>query len=166
MFRDLRELLANTEKKYADEVAFRLKFRNEIVGVKYSKFIEDIKGLGSYLLTLDMQNRRIAFISNNRYEWCVTYLATATANLISVPIDKSLPINEFESLMKRAEADVLIYDIKHEEYAELLKNNTNSSVKHFVFARRKHFSSAHAESINRVQPQSQSLIDKIGRAHV
>lgn len=132
MFRDLRELLANTEKKYADEVAFRLKFRNEIVGVKYSKFIEDIKGLGSYLLTLDMQNRRIAFISNNRYEWCVTYLATATANLISVPIDKSLPINEFESLMKRAEADVLIYDIKHEEYAELLKNNTNSSVKHFI----------------------------------
>ena len=78
-YKDLRDMLEQTEKAYSDEVAFRIKYRDEIVGVKYSKFIEDIKALGSYLLTLNLQNKRIAFISNNRYEWCVTYLAVATS---------------------------------------------------------------------------------------
>ena len=42
-FKDLRELISHTEKKYSDEIAFKMKFRNEVVGIKYSKFIEDIK---------------------------------------------------------------------------------------------------------------------------
>ncbi len=132
MYRDLREMLFETEKKYSDEVAFRIKYRSEIVGVKYSKFIDDIKGLGSYLLTLDLKTKRIAFISNNRYEWCVTYLAAATSNLVSVPLDKSLPINEFESLIERSEADVLIYDLKHKDYADALKAKEDTTVKYFI----------------------------------
>lgn len=132
MYRDLREMLFETEKKYSDEVAFRIKYRSEIVGVKYSKFIEDIKGLGSYLLTLDLKTKRIAFISNNRYEWCVTYLATATSNLVCVPLDKSLPVNEFESLIERSEADVLIYDLKHKDYADALKAKEDTTVKYFI----------------------------------
>ncbi len=132
MYKDLREMLFETEKKFSDEVAFRIKYRSEIVGVKYSKFIEDIKGFGSYLLSLELKNKRVAFISNNRYEWCVTYLATATSNLICVPLDKSLPINEFDSLIERSEADVLVYDAKHKDYAESLKENENTTVKYFI----------------------------------
>lgn len=131
-YKDLRDMLEQTEKAYSDEVAFRIKYRDEIVGVKYSKFIEDIKAIGSYLLTLDLPNGRVAFISNNRYEWCVTYLAVATSNLIAVPLDKSLPVNEFESLVERSSADVLVYDMKHEEHANVLKNSSSTTVKHFI----------------------------------
>ena len=34
-YRDLRDMLENTEKLYRDEVAYKLKFRSEIVGIKY-----------------------------------------------------------------------------------------------------------------------------------
>ena len=74
-YRDLRELLNKTANKYSDEVAFKIKYRDEIVGVKYSKFVEDVKAFGAYLTTLNMDKKRIAFISPNRYEWCVTYMA-------------------------------------------------------------------------------------------
>ena len=67
-YRDLRDMLENTEKLYRDEVAYKLKFRSEIVGIKYSKFIDDIKALGAYLLDLNMKNNRIIVISKNRYD--------------------------------------------------------------------------------------------------
>ena len=107
-FKDLRDMLSQTEKKYSDEIAFKMKYRNEVVGIKYSKFIEDIKCLGSYFTTLNLENKRIGIVSENRYEWNVSYLATATSNMVVVPIDKALPENEFLSLVQRAQVEVLI----------------------------------------------------------
>lgn len=131
-YRDLREMLENTEKLYSDEIAYKLKFRNEIVGIKYSKFIEDIKALGSYLLELNMKNNRVAVISKNRYEWAVSYLAVATSDLINVPLDKSLPEEEFYFLLGRSEADVIIYDNSYEDRIQKLKNDESSSLKYFI----------------------------------
>ena len=131
-YRDLREMLENTEKLYSDEIAYKLKFRNEIVGVKYSKFIEDVKALGSYLLELNMKNNRVAVISKNRYEWAVLYLATATSDLVVVPLDKSLPEEEFYSLIERSESDVIIYDNVYEDRINKLKADEKTSLKYFI----------------------------------
>ena len=131
-YRDLREMLENTEKLYSDEIAYKLKFRNEIVGVKYSKFIEDIKALGSYLLELNMKNNRVAVISKNRYEWAVSYLAVATSDLVVVPLDKSLPEEEFYSLIERSEADTIIYDNVYEDRIKKLKLDEKTSLKYFI----------------------------------
>lgn len=131
-FRDLRELLSHTEKNYSDEIAFKMKFRNEVVGIKYSKFIEDIKALGSYLTTLNLDNKRIGVFSENRYEWNVSYLAAATANMVVVPIDKALPENEFKSLVQRSEIEVLIFDKKHLPFVEAIKAEPNCSIKYYI----------------------------------
>ena len=131
-YRDLRELLNKTANKYSDEVAFKIKYRDEIVGVKYSKFVEDIKAFGAYLTTLNMDKKRIAFISPNRYEWCVTYMAVATSNMIAVPLDRALPENEFTALVERSEADVLVYDNKYSEAVNNMKQNVNIKVKHYI----------------------------------
>ena len=131
-YRDLREMLENTEKLYSDGIAYNLKFRSEIVGIKYSKFIEDVKALGSYLLELNMKNNRVAVISKNRYEWAVSYLGVATSDLTVVPLDKSLPDEEFYSLIERSEADAIIYDNVFEERVKKLKNDANTSLKYFI----------------------------------
>lgn len=131
-FRDLRDLVSQTEKKYSDEIAFKMKYKNEVVGIKYSKFIEDIKALGSYFTTLDLENKRVGVFSENRYEWNVSYLATATANMVVVPIDKALPENEFKSLVKRSEIEVLIFDKKHLPLVEVVKTEPNCSIKYYI----------------------------------
>lgn len=131
-YKDLRDLLEQTSKKYSDEIAFKIKYKDEIIGIKYSKFIEDIRGFGSYLTTLDLDKKRIAFISKNRYEWCVTYFAVATSNMIAVPIDKALTLVELKSLIDRAEAEVLIFESKYEAEVEVIKNDPNTTVKHFI----------------------------------
>lgn len=131
-YRDLRDLLNKVEAKYSDEVAFKIKYRDEIVGVKYSKFIEDVKAFGAYLTTLNMAKKRVAFISPNRYEWAVTYMAVATSNIIAVPLDRALPENEFISLVERSEADVLVYDNKYSEAIEKMKENKNVKVQCYI----------------------------------
>ena len=66
-YRDLRDLLNKTANRYSDEVAFKIKYRDEIVGVKYSKFVEDVKAFGAYLTTLNMDKKRIAFLLVSPY---------------------------------------------------------------------------------------------------
>ena len=131
-YRDLRDLLEKIEKQYSNEIAFKMKYKGSIVEIKYSKFIDDIKSFGSYLLNLNLKNKRVAIISNNRYEWCVAYLATATSDLTVVPLDKSLPKEEFHSLITRSKADVLVYENKYEAFVKAEKENPNSSITTFV----------------------------------
>ncbi len=131
-YRDLRDLLDNTEKLHSDEVAFKMKYKGTIVEIKYSKFIEDVRHLGSYLLNLNLKNNRVAIISNNRYEWCVSYLAVATSDLIAVPLDRALPESEFHSLIERSEADVVIYESKYESFIENEKKNPNTTLVKYI----------------------------------
>ena len=131
-FKDLRDMLFQAEKKYADEIAFKIKYRNEIVGIKYSKFVEDVKCLGAYLTNLNLTTKRIGIFSDNRYEWDVSYLAAATANMIVVPVDKSLPEEEFKSLVSRAEIDVLIFDKKHAPFVDEQRKLANNTIVHYI----------------------------------
>ncbi len=131
-YQDLRDLLKDVEKEFKEEVGFKVKnAKNEIVSISYAKFVEDVKALGEYLLHLNLDNKRIAFISPNRYEWEVTYMAVATSNLIAVPLDRSLPESEFRALLLRSEAEVLLYDKKYEEMVEKVKNDSSFSIRYY-----------------------------------
>ena len=131
-YRDLRDILKKIEKEYMDEVGFIYKVKGDIVTVKYSQFVSDTKYLGEYLLNRVSRNNRIAFISPNRYEWEVTYMATACSDLICVPLDRSLPENEFKSLLIRSDAEILIYDKKYSEYIEKFKQDEEIKVNEYI----------------------------------
>lgn len=131
-FRDLRELLENSEKLYSKEVAFKTKKKGAIEEVTYAQFASDVKNLGSYLLSLNMKNKRVAIISANRYEWCMSYFAVATSDLTVVPLDKSLPEAEFHSLIERSAADVIIYEDKYKGFIENEKAKEKSSVIEYI----------------------------------
>ena len=131
-YKDLREVLSKIEKEYKDEVGFLFKVKGDIVSIKYPQFVKDVKSLGEYFLNLGLSNNRIAFISPNRYEWEVTYMATACSNLICVPLDRSLPENEFRNLLIRSSAEVLVYDKKYSESIEKFKQDEKINVKHYI----------------------------------
>ena len=131
-YKDLREVLSKIEKEFKDEVGFLFKVKGDIVTINYDQFVRDIKSLGEYLLSLDLDNKRVAFISPNRYEWEVTYMAVACSNLTCVPLDRSLPENEFQSLLERSEAEVLIYDKKYENEIEKFKEIPSIKVKEYI----------------------------------
>ena len=117
---DFRELVNLYKTKYKDLIAFEYKESpesREHIKITYEQFAKDIEALACSLL--DLNCSRIAVISDNRYEWCVSYLAITTAGLVVVPLDKSLPDNELLDLLKRSEADGIIFSDK---YVHVLKD--------------------------------------------
>ena len=132
---NFRELVARYSKLYSDKVAFEFKKTpnaTEHVKITYAEFIEDIKSLGTALINLGLTKKKVAIIAPNRYEWCVSYLAITTSDMIVVPLDRALPDNEIEDLIIRSEAEAVIFDKKYEEVFKNLATNKKSKLSHFI----------------------------------
>ena len=115
-------------KNYADNIAYKYKKNLEekpakYIEKKYRDVIKDVKALSTALLDMGFKGRRIALIGENRYEWVLSYLAVTCGGMIIAPLDKALPDKEITSLIKRSEVDAVIYEKKHEELFEKLKEN-------------------------------------------
>lgn len=111
---DMKEMLNRSAVLYADKTAFIINNRNgSIDNISYSQFKADVDFLGTALLDLNLKNKCIALIGENRYEWCAAYLATVCGTGIIVPIDRELPEREIENILNRCNADAVIYSDKH-----------------------------------------------------
>ena len=133
-FTDLKDMLKNTEEKFADRPAFV--FKTDKPGIfreiKYREFIDEIKATGTALVNMGLKDKRIAIISENRYEWEMSYLAITTGTGVVVPLDKALPDNEIESLIIRSEVEGIIYSSNYEGVMKELKEKNNSKLKIFI----------------------------------
>ena len=130
--KNYRELLEMVERKYAENVAYKYKKditakEPEYIEKTYRQFVKDIKALSTGLLNLGLENKRVVVIGNNRYEWCTTYMAVTTGNMVIVPLDKALPEGEMKNLIQRSEAEAVVFDSKYKEtMLELKKDDTNN----------------------------------------
>lgn len=132
---NFRELVERYENEYSEKVAFTYKENpksKEFINISYSKFASDIKSLATSLIHLGLSKKRVAIIASNRYEWCVSYLAITTSDIVVVSLDKSLPDNEIESLIKRSEVEAIIFDEKHIDVLKSLKSSGTTNLKHLI----------------------------------
>lgn len=132
---NFKELISSSNNLYGDKIAFKYKLTpkdDSPVCITYSDFNSDICSLGTSLLKLDLPIKRIAIISPNRYEWCVSYLAITIGGMVVVPLDKSLPNNEIESSIIRSGADCVIFDKKYSEIFSKIRNDKSSNLKYFI----------------------------------
>ncbi|HED23971.1 MAG TPA: long-chain fatty acid--CoA ligase, partial [Firmicutes bacterium] len=70
---------------------------------------EDVDAFGTALMNLGLAGKNIALISENRYGWSVTYLSILNGVGTIVPLDKELPEQEVETLLKRSGAGAIVY---------------------------------------------------------
>lgn len=132
---NFRELVSRYETLYSDKTVFEYKLTpqsKEHIKISYQQFVNDIKALGTALLNLGLRGKKMAIIAPNRYEWCVSYLAITTSDMIVVPLDKSLPNNEIEDLIKRSNVDGIIFDKQYTDIFRKIATNHSSSLKHFI----------------------------------
>ncbi len=107
----LKEMLNLSSETYGDKTAFLVKNkgREKYEAVTYKEFKNDVYALGTALLSLGLSGKRIAIISENRYEWAVAYMAAVNGIGVVVPLDKELPVNEIENLVNRSKANAIVY---------------------------------------------------------
>ena len=133
-YKDLKEMLKKTGEKYGDLPAyiFRTEEEGKFRHITHKEFRDDINALGTKLIDMGLKDKRIAVISENRYEWGVDYLATVTGVGVIVPLDRALPGNEIENLMIRSEVEAIFYSSKYDETMNRVKEQGTTNVKYFI----------------------------------
>ena len=92
-FENLKEMLKISGEQFGDRPAFYLggtDLENSKV-MTHKEFRKNVDYLGTALIEMGLKNKKIAVISENRYEWEVAYLAVVCGTGIVVPLDKALP---------------------------------------------------------------------------
>lgn len=135
-YRDIREMLKESVQKYGDNIAFIIKEKQKgevsYKNITYKMLQEDINKLGTALIDLGLQGKRIAIIANNCYEWCLGYLATLCGVGIVVPLDKSLPSGEIESLLQRSHADAVIFGKNYVDIMKDILNKSETNIEYYI----------------------------------
>ena len=132
-----REMIEYSVKNYADKVAYKYKKNGDLKNVEYvektyEQVGKDIKAFSTTLLNKGLEKKKIILIGSNRYEWCISYLAVTSGNMIIVPMDKALPDNEIENLVTKSEAEVAIFEKKYLDIMKKLRNDNHVNLQMLI----------------------------------
>ncbi len=110
-YKNLRDMLDNSCRLYADKTAFafRAKPSAPIEKKTYRQFNDDYQALGTALLKLGLADKRIAVIGSNSYAWCLAHTAVLNGVGVSVPLDRLLPEQEIITLLERGGVSAVFY---------------------------------------------------------
>ena len=132
-FNTIREYIYNSIEQYPNNNAFIIKKKkNEYRYVTYKQLGEEIENLGTGLINLGLENKRIAIIGKNNYEWALSYVSIFCGVGITVPLDKGLQENEIIMSLNRAKVDAVIFEKSHIDVIKKIKEDSNSNIKHFI----------------------------------
>ncbi len=158
-----RELVDYSCEQHADQIAYKYKKDYmakpvEYINKTYEQTGKDIKALSTMLLSLGLQGKRVVLIGNNRYEWCISYLAVTCGDMVIVPIDRALPDKEITTLIRRSEAEVIICDEKYIEVVKESKKNHDNQLNLIICMDERE--DPEIETLNNLLNQGKQLIEK------
>ena len=125
---NLKEMLDNSSTKFGDRTLYEIDDRI----ITYKEFKHEVDCLGTALIGRGLKNKRIAVIGANSYKWELAYLSIVCGTGVVVPLDKSLPENELESLIQRSEVEAIFCDEKYEEVLEKIKSKKDNNLKTII----------------------------------
>ena len=95
-FENIKEIIYHSATVYSDNIAFSTKIKNsgnvEYINHTYSDLLENINSFGTALYKYGLQNKRVAVVGHNSYEWAVAHLSNLLGGIVSVPLDKGLQL--------------------------------------------------------------------------
>ncbi len=128
---DLKDMMVQSANLFGSRNAFLIKGKNgEYYSKTYTELKSEIDALGTALIDLGLKGKKIAILSQNRAEWCTTYLTVTGGVGIVVPLDRELPFNEIENLISRAGVSAVVFSSKHRK--DMVKLSQSSEIEFFI----------------------------------
>ena len=132
----IREYIRIAVKKYAKNVAFKIKNKDgkkvTYTNITYEKFNHQMQALGTELINIGLENKRIAIIGKNSYEWALSYTTIMCGVGVTVPLDKGLQENEILISLQRSKADAVIFDKDYMDIMSKIKAENSTNIKYFI----------------------------------
>lgn len=135
-FENIKEIIYHSATVYSDNIAFSTKIKNsgnvEYINHTYSDLLENINSFGTALYKYGLQNKRVAVVGHNSYEWAVAHLSNLLGGIVSVPLDKGLQLGELESSLIRSRVQAIVFDEKLKDVIKEIKKNNKTSIKYYI----------------------------------
>jgi long-chain acyl-CoA synthetase len=111
----IHDVFIETANKYRENTVFNY-FDQDWKRVTYQELLGNTRGIASYLIGKGIKKGdKVAIISENRFEWCATYLAISLSGAVAVPIDAQLGQEEIKNLLYDSESKAVFFNAKIEE---------------------------------------------------
>ena len=119
---NLKDILAYSCRKYSDMNAYfeKSKETGRYEPVTFKALYDYTTALGTALCgELGLKGKRIAIISENRYQWMISYLAIVCGTGVVVPIDRSLfPPEDVAQTLTKARCEAVIFSESKKQMVE------------------------------------------------
>ena len=127
-------MFINSSKEYADRTFLLEKFnpKGDWTEITYNQFKNEVIGFGTALTKiLNLKDSRVVIIGENTHHWYLSYMTMLCGVGIAVPVDKELPENEIENVIKRSRAKAVIFSTKK---ADIIKKAAENlpQVEYFI----------------------------------
>lgn len=114
MNKTIPSIFQSSAEKYKDRIAFNY-FDGSWKAMTYGEFHELAINIASFLISNGIyKGYRVAIISENRHEWCASYMAILMCGGIAVPIDVQLGSDEIRNLLLDSETKTVLHTSKTE----------------------------------------------------
>lgn len=160
----IQEMVIGSAARYGERQALEDFNPTPISKVTYKLLLENVIRFGVALKNAGIKERdHIAIIGENRVQWSISYLTAMSFNLVVVPVDKNLGVNEILNILHESEATAIVFS---ETFEPMLREKRASlkHLKHYIsMDLKKHEDGFHSmtEIINR-----SALIDPSKLPHI
>ena len=158
----IKEVFHMAKDKYADNVFILEKFnpKEAFQEITYREFAQDVMALGTALTQkYHLKDERVVIIGENTYHWYVSYMAMLCGVGIAVPVDKELPPNEIENVIRRSRASAVIYSTKKKDVIKKVEDKL-PEVKYFIQMNSDEKLQGREVGFNTIVEQGKELLEK------
>ena len=129
-FKDMRDLVERAAEMYKDDTAYS--FRNnphdkEAVKKSFIDTRDDVRAIGSELLSLGLAGKHCAVIGKCSYSYIRTYFSLLAIGAVIVPLDRDWLAEDLAETVAKADAEYLFIDGDLKEKEAVIKERCNIS---------------------------------------
>ena len=133
---DMRSLVEEAAQNFPDSIAISYKDKpsdKDVQKVTFAQWRDDVRDLGTALISKGLREENIAIVGENSYLWCCSFFAVMAIGSVTVPVDKELPVEDINGIISTTGCKAVIYGKTAEaKIKALLQNGGLSSAELLV----------------------------------
>ena len=122
LYSTIKDIIVSSEATFGSEDAIRYKVgKDQIEAKSYTDLKKDSESFSRVLESFGIIGQHIALSGMTSYTWLVTYFGIVNSGSVAVPLDVSLPAEDFCELVDRSDAVALVLDDLRADVAAIVK---------------------------------------------
>ena len=109
---DMRSLVEESAQNFSESIAVSYKenyWDKEFKKVTFLQWRDDVRNLGTALISKGFREENIAILGENSYGWCCSFFAVMAVGSVTVPVDKELPLEDIDGIITTTGCKAVIY---------------------------------------------------------